>query len=386
MSATGEGVGVYAADALTVSGPVNGGAGDVSLTSGGAPLTLNGAVVTSGDIDITVGAPLVGAALVAGAGNQLTGNNLTIVASGVGSASSRLNTSATALDATTYNGGIFVTESDALSLTATATGGEVNVRTPNGALTVGSVTGDGVTLATGGDGNSLTVNGGLAGGINGRAGDVLLTTSGTGSDIILNQGVIGTGNIMLGANGDGSNVALGSTISTTGNVYVNAGSSAHGGAIASSQGEIDADSADLSAASIGAKNAKLATNVRFLNAASRDGGIFVMEANDLTMSAHATNGELDVGSFRRAQRRQCQRRWRDAHRKRGRVAPERRCGRARWPGVPRRKRCARHRGGGNHRCGFPLRDRRDDRYGGPASEYECRETQHAFAGWRHVYQ
>src|SRR5690606_26235778 len=78
---------------------------------------------------------------------------------------------------TATSGGVYVRELDALSLTASATGGAVDVQTANGTLTVTAATGTGVTLEAGGAGSDIVLNGAVHGG----GGNVSLTAGSTGN-------------------------------------------------------------------------------------------------------------------------------------------------------------------------------------------------------------
>ena len=320
-SVTGEGVTLIAGGTssdLTVTGSVVGGAGDVTLSAGNA-MTLNGAVATSGNMSLATGGagsaltlnsfvsanqlaitagPANGrGAIVAGAGNQILASDATIVGSAIGADSGPLNTSLGSLDARTTNGGIFVSETDALALNAVTTNGALVVRTANGPLTVASAIGDGVTLTTVGDGNGITVNGGSSGGVQGRGGDVTLTTSGVGSHVALNAAVSAGGSATVVADGDGSNVALNSSIDATGDVSITAGSLTSPGAIsAGTNGNLHGHTVSLNAGSIGSSSARLNTAAAFLNATSRNGGTFVNQSGALTLNGSATGGALDVQS------------------------------------------------------------------------------------------
>ena len=206
----------------------------VALNGGdGTSITLNSAVSGS-DVQISIGSASARGALVAGAGNQINANNLFLTTAGVGDSSSRLNTAVSSIDAQSSSGGIYVTEADALTLEALAQGGgAVDVRTLNGALDVTSVAAQGVTLATGGDGNALTVNGALGVGVQGGGASVSLTTSGAGSNIVLNAPVLANPNVTVAANGDGSSVILNDVIGA-GSLSITAGSAANRGAIVGS--------------------------------------------------------------------------------------------------------------------------------------------------------
>ncbi len=250
---------------LTVDSVISGSTGGVNLTAGGAGsnLILDGVVSAgSGQVKLTAAGDIV-----ADTGNLISGSSAVLRASSIGLGSARLNTALDSLDAATTNGSIFVSEADALTLSAAATNGAVDVRTMNGALTVASAVGDGVTLAANGDGNALTVNSGPGSGVQAHAGDVALTTSGAGSDVLLNGTVVTTGNI---------------AVSASGTIAANAGSNLAGGKV------------NLSGAAIGTSAARINTAATSLNATSSNGGIYVNEVDGLTLTANATGGVLDV--------------------------------------------------------------------------------------------
>ena len=259
-----------AGNGITVSGPVNAGASDVALVAqgDGAGIALNGTVTTSGGIQLSAGSVASRGAITAGAGNQLNAGTLGAVGSSIGAAGGRLNTSVATLNTSSTHGGTFVNEADALTLAASASGGAVDVQTANGTLSVTSVTGSGATLVAGGVGQSLDVNGAVDG---------------------------GAGDIMLGASGVGGTINLNAPVTTTGNATLSAGSAVNRGAIiAGAGGHIAANALTATAASIGAINARLATTVTSLNATGTNGGIYVTEADGLSLSASATGGSLDV--------------------------------------------------------------------------------------------
>ena len=311
-TATGEGVNLAASSGgLTVVGPINGGSGQVSLTArdslvlngavsttnavalsstgAGSSVTLNSAV-TGTEIEVTAGTAADRGAIVAGAGNLITGTDLTVRGAVVGSASANLNTAVTSLDARATSGGIFVTEADALDLTAVAgPGGEVAVSTLNGALSVASAEGDEVTLTTSGDASDITVNGQILG----RIGDVTLATAGTGANIVVNDAVSADGEVTL-ETGAGGNIQLNSAV-TGPAVTLTAGTAANGGAIVAGAGaSVSGDVVTATGASIGSSTARLNVAADALNTTSTNGGTFITEADGVTLTAAATGGPLDV--------------------------------------------------------------------------------------------
>ncbi len=258
---------------LVVSGPVSGGGGPVSLTASGtnSDIDVNAVVSSPGGV-VTLAAS--SGAIVAGNGNSIVAGNLTATGSAIGDSTARLNTAVSTLTATATgtNGGVFVTDADALTLNALAANGPVDVQTTNGSLTVASATGNGVNLAAGGDSNFLTVSGAL----DGRAWNIGLTATGANSQINLN-----------------------STVTTSANVLLSASS----GAIKSSGGHIFANALTVTGGSIGSSSAQLNTTVTSLTATST-GDIYAQDSDALQLAATAggvvhvstVNGALMVAS------------------------------------------------------------------------------------------
>jgi hypothetical protein len=189
---------------------------------------------TNGTVDVKAGGAIVGSTA-----GRVSAGTVTLSGTAIGASGTPVNTTATTLNATSSQGGIFLNEQDAASLTASATGGPVNVQA-GGVLTVASVTGDGATLTTTGSGSNINLNGA----VNGGSGAVALNAAGA---LI---------------NGAGSQVT-GGALTVTGTV------------IASSANP-------------------LATTVSSLNATSTAGGIYVNEADGLTLAASATGGSVNV--------------------------------------------------------------------------------------------
>jgi filamentous hemagglutinin family protein len=234
--------------AIALNGAVATAGGDVAATAGGAGngITINDVVnAGAGNVTLTAGTPASRGAIMTSTTGQIAGNSLIATGSSIGTSAARLNTAVSSVNATSTNGGIYISEGDAVTLAADASNGAVDVRTTNGAITVTSVTASGVTLVAGGAGSGITVNGAL----NAGAGDVTLT----------------------------------------------AGTAANRGAIvAGAAGQITANSLTATGASIGTSAARLNTAVSSLNATSSNGGIFVNEADALNLIATATGGALDV--------------------------------------------------------------------------------------------
>jgi filamentous hemagglutinin family protein len=274
-SAIGNGITLIAGGAnkvLTVNSTLNGGADDVTLgaSGDGGNIVLNRSVSTTGNATLDAGSSTVGGTITEAPGVSVTSTGLTLLAASVGAAGSPLVTSATSLNVTSTDGGIFVTPTAGLALTANATGGAVDVETVNGPLTVASAAGDGVTLATSGAGNTLTTTGT----VDGRAFGVGLTT-----------------------NGAGSNIMLGGVVTTTGNVSIAAGSNASPGAITAGAGSsVAGDVVSITGASIGTPTTPLTTAANSLSATSLDGGLYVQQAGALTLTANATGGPVDAAT------------------------------------------------------------------------------------------
>lgn len=216
----------------------------VAATGAGSDIALNAGVSTPGTVSLTAGSAANRGAITAGAGSSVSASALNAVGSSIGAQGARLNTSVATLNATSTNGGIFVTESDALALTANATGGAVDVQTTAGSLTVASATGAGVTLAAGGAGSNITLNGAVDAG----AGTVSLT-AGTAAS---------RGAITMGAGGK-----------VTGDALIAFGSA------------------------IGSSGARLSTNVNRLTAEATNGGVYIGEQDGLTLDSVSAAGAAD---------------------------------------------------------------------------------------------
>ena len=272
-SAIGDGVTLIAGGAgntLTIDGPVDGRADAIELAAAGAggTIVLNGSVSSADEIIVNAGTAGDRGAIVAGAGNQVTGDRVSMQALSIGSAASRLNTQAATLNVTSSNGGIYVQEADSLGLAASATGGVLDVATSNGTLTVGQASGTGVTLLSGGAGQDIHVIGTVDG---------------------------GSGDVALSAIGDGSGISLDALLTTTGGVTLTAGSAMSRGAIAAgAAGQIVAHDLTATGSAVGTSGARLATTVTSLNTASTNGGTFITESDGVTLTASAIGGIADI--------------------------------------------------------------------------------------------
>ena len=280
-------------DDLTVNGAVDGKGGDVTLhagtTSGSVAHISGGGTVTANTLNITadsvtgngVGTALsthintlngaavnglaisnIGAlvlssvsgstvqlattgAITASGGATINAGALTLNGSAIGATGARLKTNVGSLSATATNGGIFVTDADALQFNGAATGGVVDVKTTNGALSVTGATGTTVTLASGGTGSALN----LSGVIDAGSGDVSLTAG-----------------------------------------------TANSGAIAMTSGQIRGNALTATGTSIGASSAPLLTKVATLNATAGNGGVYVSDADDLTLANVSATGDVGITS------------------------------------------------------------------------------------------
>jgi hypothetical protein len=327
---------------LSVNGYLDGGAGTVSLTSGGA-INVDGAISTANTLTLTASG-----AITAGPGEQITASSLTATGASVGATGAPLVTTVASLDAVSSGGDVFANNSGPLALTAKATGGTVDVAT-SGALTVASALGDDVTLYASGSlvetagggigGNHVNLLAASIGAGNSplnvaatsldatstsggiyvqQAGDLNLTANAVGGpvDVATTNGsltvssVSGTGvtlaaagasqnlNVYGALDGVGGPVSLtasgainfNSTVVTTGSIALDAG-----GAITAGVGEmLSASALTVSASSIGTASNALNTNVAALTTTSKNGGTYVNEATSVTLTASATGGPLSV--------------------------------------------------------------------------------------------
>jgi hypothetical protein len=281
---------------VVLNGPLNM-VGGLNLTSLGS-LTLNSTIAGS-NIDIKAGTPGSLTPIIAGAGNHVSGTGLTLRGASIGSASSRLNTTADLIDALTGpNGDIFITETNALSLNALAgSGGTLSVQTLDGALNVASAVGDGVVLETGGDNAGITLNGGTSGGVQGRAGDVVIRTHGASSDVVLNDAVYTNGQLTI-ETGAGSDIVLNSVVGNPSSVTLTAGTAASRGNVVTgtSTSNLTGNSIAITAASIGSSGARINTGTGTLSTTSTAGGTYVTNAGAVTLTSSASGGALDVAT------------------------------------------------------------------------------------------
>jgi hypothetical protein len=146
--ATGGPVYVQTANgALTVSGATGTG---ITLRAGGAGngITVNGAIDGgTGDVALTAGTSASRGAIAAGAGGSVAGGTLTADGSSIGASGSPLSTNINSLTANATQGGVYISEQNALTLTNVQAAGDVGVSSGTGDITVHYVNaGNGLTL------------------------------------------------------------------------------------------------------------------------------------------------------------------------------------------------------------------------------------------------
>ncbi|PJB64140.1 MAG: hypothetical protein CO096_20195, partial [Armatimonadetes bacterium CG_4_9_14_3_um_filter_66_14] len=319
--------------------------GDVTLNFSGGPLTFVASTghlsapsaagtaltfeTTGSDIVLdTVNAGSASAVTLTAAGVLSDGNggalNLTAgtttlsAGSGIGTSADPLETALGTLSAKTTAGGIFVTETDALTLgtvTATGSGSDVAITNAGGDLRLGSVSArNQVTLSAGGsllddNGAALNISASraavAAGGSVGTAGDALETslttlvsaTAAAGGVFVANSTALTVtaaqatgGDLSLTALG---NLAVGQTTAVGRTVTLTAS-----GALTDANGatvNVTAATANLSAASIGTLADPLDTAVGTLTASTSAGGLYLRQTGGLTLtSATALGSGADI--------------------------------------------------------------------------------------------
>jgi filamentous hemagglutinin family protein len=226
------------AGAMTVTNAAGTG---VTLNAGGAGNALTLGTVNAGTGTATLAA---GGAITDGAAVSVTANQLTVTGAG----SVDLDTNVNTLNATGVTGALSVREgTGALTVAnATSSGGLVTLATTAGALTVTNASGNGVTLTAGGAGNGITL-----GTVNAGTGTATLTAPGAITD-----GTTGTA--------------------------------------------LTAGNAVMTASSIGSATNTLETSLNTVTATSSGGGMFIREANDITLTnlsaTTANNQDIYVGT------------------------------------------------------------------------------------------
>ena len=319
--------------------------GDVTLNFSGGPLTFVASTghlsapsaagtaltfeTTGSDIVLdTVNAGSASAVTLTAAGVLSDGNggalNLTAgtttlsAGSGIGTSADPLETAIDTLTAKAKTGGVFVTETDALTLgtvTATGSGSDVAITNAGGDLRLGSVSArNQVTLSAGGsllddNGAALNISASraavAAGGSVGTAGDALETslttlvsaTAAAGGVFVANSTALTVtaaqatgGDLSLTALG---NLAVGQTTAVGRTVTLTAS-----GALTDANGatvNVTAATANLSAASIGTLADPLDTAVGTLTASTSAGGLYLRQTGGLTLtSATALGSGADI--------------------------------------------------------------------------------------------
>lgn len=238
---------------------------------------------------------------------RVTGANVTLTGSRIGTADSRVDTAAAVLSATATNGGIYIDELDDLTLAdvrSSGTGNTVDLRTGNnGNVIVQNLTtqGGAVNLAAGGTG-SLNVTGAIAsnnGVVNLTAGNALAVpglSTGTGSVVLhtvndLNVGTVTAGSISITS--DTGNISLGTVNAGAGTASITANNGTITDGTATS---LTAGQATLSARSIGSQGNSLNVAVGTLTANSSAGGIFIDDIGGLTVSGVSAAGLVNLAT------------------------------------------------------------------------------------------
>jgi filamentous hemagglutinin family protein len=356
--------GIYVSDAafLNVTATSSGGPIDVaangaltvaSVSGTGVTLTTGGALALDGPVNGNGSAVMLSAqAEIVSNGGSVSGSSLDVTGAFIGLQGSPLNTTVAAVDATANTGDIYLVNTGALNLTASAPSGTVQVSTPNSSLTVASVTGNNVDLMVTGAGNTLTVDGPVMAGGEAQlqasgaivagsgslvsAAQTLLTASAigtTGSALNVGSGSVNAsttdGGIFLNGTSTAPLALTAAAISGTVNVQAPNGSlvvtsvtgegvtlgaagilvsgtidggadivslSATGAITADAGSTISAPTLQLTAGSIGSATTAMSTNATTVSATSSNGGIFVEDSGAVALTASATGGVLDVQS------------------------------------------------------------------------------------------
>jgi hypothetical protein len=246
---------------------------------------------------------------------DVAGGAVTLSGTAIGAAGNEIDTVAGTLNLTASAGGIFVREADAVTLNATASGAgnDVDVANAVGDLTLGNVSApDQVTLSAAGSigstgtgrvsgaGGTLT-----AGGAIGAAGAPIKTGFSTLSATANNGGVSINNNKALALTASASGGDL--SVETAGNLTLNGVLAAGQTATLSAAGEmidgngvavnVTASTASLSASKIGTSLDKIETSVGTLSAAATSGGVFLTEADGLTLDivqALGSGSDVDI--------------------------------------------------------------------------------------------
>ena len=363
LVATSGNGGIYVSDAasLNVTATASGGPVDVAAPNGaltvasvsgtGVTLSAGGALALDGSVNgngSTV--TLTAQAEIVSNGGSISGSSLDVTGASIGAQNTPLPTTVAAVDATANTGDIYLMNTGALSLTASAPNGTVQVSTPGASLTAASVTGNNVDLIVTGAGNSLTIDGPVTAGTEAQLQSSGAIVAGTGNLVsatgtLLTASVIGTagnplnvglgavdasttnGGIFLNSTGTGSLALTAAAVNGTVNVQaptasltvtsvtgdgVTLGGSAilingningdgdnvsltASGAISAGAGNtVSTPSLQLVAGSIGSDTTPINTSATTVTATSGSGGIFIGDTGTVALTANATGGILDV--------------------------------------------------------------------------------------------
>ncbi|MGH8179282.1 MAG: filamentous hemagglutinin N-terminal domain-containing protein [Steroidobacter sp.] len=280
-TASSGGVFIGEADALQLNAITAGAGGNIGIAAGGA-------LIDDGN-DAT----------------RVAGENVSLAGRSIGAADNRVDTAAAVLSTNAADGGIYIDEQDDITLAeveSAGTGNTVDLRTgANGSVIVQNLTtqGGAVNLMAGGAG-SLTVTGAIAsnnGVVNLTAGNALAAPSlitGTGSVVLrtvndLNVGAITAGSVSITS--DTGDVVLGTVNAGAGPASITA---ANGTITDGSGTSLTGGQVTLSAQSIGSGDNPLNIAADTLNATTSTGGLFVDEADGLSVSDITSAGALNL--------------------------------------------------------------------------------------------
>jgi len=208
-NATGGPLDIQTGGALTVNASSGIGA-SLTTTSAGSGITLDGLVNGgSGAVTLTSAGAISG-----GPGEQIAAASLTASGTAIGTSTAPLNTEVGTLTTTSTNGGTYIDQSGPVTLTASATGGALDVQATGGAITVDGATGAGLTLASSGTGNGIAVDGAVNAGTNDvtlNAGTGAITAS--GADLVTGATLTATG-ASIGSSSSALNTAVNTLVAT----------------------------------------------------------------------------------------------------------------------------------------------------------------------------
>lgn len=296
--------------AATASGTIDTQVTSLSSTASGGgiyiseadSLQLNAITATGNDVILAAGGDLTDD------GNdttRVTGANVSLTGTAIGTAESRVDTAANALTAIASNGGVHIDEADSVTLAdvrSSGTGNTVNLRTANnGNISVQNLVtqGGGVNLVAGGTG-SLNVTGTLEsnnGIVNLTSGDILAVpglNTGTGSATLHTVNDVTVGTITAGIItiiSDTGSVRLGTANAGTGTVSITAVNGTIGDDTATS---VTAGQAALTARAIGTADNPLNIAISDLTATASAGGVFIHDSLDLNVSSITATGAVNL--------------------------------------------------------------------------------------------